>query len=248
MDDERKEGIFGAPDAHRCRPGYNPVVRLLVVEDEHRLADRLARGLREEGFAVDTAPTAAEARDLVTGTDYDLVLLDLKLPDGSGLGLLGEWRDDGLAAPILVLTAKDLLDDKIRGLDAGADDYLTKPFSFDELLARVRALLRRRSAPPQDLLEIGDLRIDRTGHRVARAGRTIELTGKEFALLEFLALHQGQTLSRLAISEHVWDGSYDARSNVIDVIVGRIRRKLGARKGGSLIHTIPGVGYVLRAG
>jgi DNA-binding response OmpR family regulator len=230
------------------RADYTVVVRLLLVEDEHRLAVRLARGLREEGFAVDTAPTTALARDRVIETDYDLVLLDLKLPDGSGLDLLAEWRDEGFTAPILVLTAKDLLVDKVKGLDAGADDYLTKPFSFEELLARTRALLRRRTAPLQDLIEIGDLRIDRTGHRVERAGTPVELTAKEFALLELLALHAGQVLSRAAIAEHVWDAAYDAHSNVIDVMVGRLRRKLSARPDDRLIHTISGVGYVFRSG
>ncbi len=235
---------------HRpCRQAdYTVVVRLLLVEDEHRLAVRLARGLREEGFAVDTAGTTAVARECVVETDYDLVLLDLKLPDGSGLDLLAEWRSEDVTAPVLVLTAKDLLADKVNGLDAGADDYLTKPFSFEELLARIRALLRRRTAPPQDVIEIGDLRIDRTGHRVAHGGTPVELTAKEFALLELLALHAGQVLSRGAIAEHVWDAAYDAQSNVIDVIVGRLRRKLGARPNDRLIHTVAGVGYVLRTG
>ena len=197
---------------------------------------------------MDTAATTALARERVVETDYDLVLLDLKLPDGSGLELLAEWRADGFAAPILVLTARDLLVDKVKGLDAGADDYLTKPFSFEELLARIRALLRRRTAPPQDVIEIGNLRIDRTGHRAERAGTSVELTAKEFALLELLALHAGHVLSRSAIAEHVWDAAYDAQSNVIDVIVARLRRKLGARSDDRLIHTVAGVGYVLRTG
>lgn len=235
-------------DSGRRQADYTGVVRLLLVEDEHRLAVRLARGLREEGFAVDTAGTTALARERVVETDYDLVLLDLKLPDGSGLHLLAEWRGEGFSAPILVLTAKDMLDDKIKGLDAGADDYLTKPFSFEELLARIRALLRRRTALPQDVIEIGDLRIDRTGHRVERAGMPVELTAKEFALLEMLALHAGQVLSRGAIAEHVWDAAYDAQSNVIEVMVARLRRKLGTTLEDRLIHTISGVGYVLRSG
>jgi two-component system copper resistance phosphate regulon response regulator CusR len=221
-------------------------VRLLVVEDEHRLAHRLARGLREEGFAVDTAPTTAEARDRVIDTRYDLILLDVKLPDGSGLALLGEWRSEGFEAPVLLLTAKDLLEDKVKGLDAGADDYLTKPFSFEELLARIRALLRRRAVPPLDILEVGDLRLDRTGRRAERAGRAIELTAKEFALLELLALHAGQALTRSMIADHVWDAGYDAQSNVIDVIMGRLRRKVDAGGVERLIHTVAGVGYVLR--
>ena len=225
---------------------YNRDVRVLVVEDEHRLADRLARGLREEGLAVDVAQTMALARDLTSGADYDLVLLDLKLPDGSGLELLAEWRADGFTAPILVLTAKDLPEDKVRGLKTGADDYLTKPFSFAELLARIQALLRRCAAPPRSVLEMGDLRVDRTARRAERAGRVIELTAKEFALLEFLALHAGQVLSRATIAEHVWDNGYDAQSNVIDVIVGRLRRKLEADGVGRLIHTVGGVGYTLR--
>jgi two-component system, OmpR family, copper resistance phosphate regulon response regulator CusR len=221
-------------------------VRILVVEDEHRLADRLARGLREEGLAVDLARTMALARELASGADYDLVLLDLKLPDGSGLELLAEWRENGFTAPILVLTAKDLLEDKVRGLKAGADDYLTKPFSFAELLARIQALLRRCAAPPRSILEMGDLRLDRSGHRAERAGRAIELTAKEFALLEFLALHVGQVMSRATIAEHVWDNGYDAQSNVIDVIVSRLRRKLEAGGASRLLHTVGGVGYTMR--
>ena len=145
-----------------------------------------------------------------------------------------------------MLTAKDLLEDKLAGLRAGADDYLTKPFSFDELVARIQVLLRRCAAPPQDVLEVGDLRLDRTGRRAERAGRVVELTAKEFALLEFLALRGGQVLSRATIAEHVWDGSYDAQSNVIDVMVGRLRRKLEVDGADRLIHTVGGVGYTLR--
>jgi DNA-binding response OmpR family regulator len=223
-------------------------VRLLVVEDEHRLADRLARGLREEGFAVDTAPTKTLAGDLATGTDYDLVLLDLKLPDGSGLELIETWRREGLTAPILVLTARDLVDDKISVLKAGADDYVTKPFSFEEVLARIQVLLRRRVAAPRDCLRVGDLEVDRTRRHVERAGRAIALTAKEYALLEYLALHAGHVLSRSTIAEHVWDSDYEAQSNVIDVIVSRLRRKVDGPGLERLIHTVGGVGYVLRRG
>ena len=223
-------------------------MRVLVVEDEHRLADRLARGLREEGFAVDTAATRAAARDLVSGADYDLVLLDLKLPDGSGLELIEKWRREGFMAPILVLTAKDLVDDKITGLKAGADDYVTKPFAFDELLARIQVLLRRRGTAPRDLLRIGDLHVDRTSRQVERAGQAIALTAKEYALLEYLALHAGHVLSRSTIAEHVWDNGYEAQSNVIDVIVSRLRRKVDGPGAERLIHTVGGVGYVLRRG
>ena len=218
------------------------------MDDEHRLAERCARGLREEGFAVDTAFTIAQARDRVIEASYDLVLLDLNLPDGSGMSLLRQWRREGFAAPVLILTVKDLLADKVKGLDAGADDYLTKPFAFEELLARVRVLLRRRAAPPRDVIEVGALRIDRTRRRVDRAGQAVALTAKEFALLEYFALHAGRVLSRARIAEHVWDAGYEGRSNVIDVMVARLRRKLALRESERVIETIPNVGYVFGRG
>ena len=221
-------------------------MRLLVIEDEHRLATRLARGLREEGFAVDVASTLAKAREQVVEAAYDLVLLDLGLPDGSGIDLLREWRSEAVATPVLVLTARDLLEEKVEGLNAGADDYLTKPFAFEEALARVRALLRRRAIPPHDVITAGDLTIDRTARSVTRAGEPVELTAREFALLEFFMLHPGQTLSRATIAEHVWDAAYDARSNVIDVIVARLRRKLEREGRERLIHTVSGAGYAYR--
>jgi DNA-binding response OmpR family regulator len=221
-------------------------VRLLIVEDERDLAAHLAKGLREEGFAVDLAATLAEARERAIDAPYDLVLLDRRLPDGDGHSLLGEWRGQGLAAPVLVLTARDLLSDKIAALDAGADDYLTKPFAFAELLARVRALLRRRGLEPAAVLEIDDLRLDRTARLAERGGEALELTPKEFALLEYLMLRPGAVSSRAEIAEHVWDLSYEARSNVIDVIVARLRRKLEAGGRERLIQSVPGVGYAVR--
>jgi len=220
-------------------------MRLLLVEDERRLAERLARGLREEGFAVDCVTTAAEARERIEDTGYDLVLLDLGLPDGSGLDLLRGWRREGLDVPVLVLTARDLVDEKVAGLNAGADDYLTKPFAFEEVLARVRALLRRRPAPPRSVLTLDDLRLDRDGRRAEKAGEPLELTPREFALLEYFMLHPGIVLSRDRIAEHVWDQAYEARSNTIDVIVARLRRKI-ERRDQRLLRTVPGVGYVLR--
>ena len=222
-------------------------MRLLLIEDERRLAEHLARGLREEGYAVDHAGTCARAAELAIDNPYDLAVLDLILPDGSGLELLRRWRHEGLTLPVLVLTARDRVEEKVAGLDAGADDYLTKPFEFDELLARVRALLRRREAPPLDRLVVGSVSLDRTARRVEREGRTVELTAKEFALLEFFLLHPGAVLSRDTIAEHVWDAAYEARSNVIDVIVGRLRRKLGDGSGVAL-ETVPGIGYALRPG
>ena len=222
-------------------------MRLLIVEDERRLAERAAQGLREEGFAVDCAATLGAARERAIENEYDLVILDLGLPDGSGLDLLREWRADGTAVPVLALTAYDRLEDKVLGLDAGADDYLTKPFEFAELLARIRALLRRRSSPPRNVLTLDDLELDRNARTAARGNRKMSLTGKEFALLEFFLLQPGVALSRETIAEHVWDASYEARSNVIDVIVGRLRRKLESAGEPRLLHAVPGVGWALRS-
>ena len=221
-------------------------MRLLLVEDERRLAERLARGLQEEGFAVDSVTSCFAARERAAETDYDLVLLDLGLPDCSGINLLRMWRGEGVDIPVLILTARDLVEEKVEGLNAGADDYLTKPFAFEEVLARVRALLRRRAAPPRSVLELDGLRLDRDGRQAERDGEPLELTPKEFALLEYFMLHPGVVLSRGRIAEHVWDEAYEARSNTIDVIVARLRRKI--EKGDErLIHAVPGVGYVLRS-
>ena len=225
---------------------YSVPVRILIVEDEHRLGEHVAKGLREEGFATDLASTRARARELMIENPYDLVLLDLILPDGDGLSLLRDWRREAIATPVLALTARDLLADKIAGLDSGADDYLTKPFEFEELLARIRALLRRRTAEPKDILSLSDLVLDRTSRRVQRGDRDIELTPKEFALLEHFLLHPGATLTRAEIAEHVWDERYEARSNVIDVMVARLRRKLEAGGNARLLHAVPGMGYAMR--
>ncbi|HEX9967288.1 MAG TPA: response regulator transcription factor [Solirubrobacterales bacterium] len=220
-------------------------MRLLLIEDEPLLARRLQRGLREEAYAVDVALSAREGRQRAEAAEYDLVIVDLMLPDGSGLDLLSRWRRDGLTAPALVLTARDRLEDKLRGFEAGADDYLTKPFAFEELLARVKSLLRRRSVPPAEVLRFADLELDRTRRDARLAGRPLRLTPKEFALLEYLMLHAGSVLDRVQIAEHVWEADYDARSNVIDVIVGRVRRKLEEGAARQLIHTVKGIGYVL---
>lgn len=220
-------------------------MRLLLVEDERRLARRLAGGLREEGFAVDCAASSAEAREAGAATDYDLVLLDLGLPDGSGTDLLRGWRGEGFDAPILILTARDLIEEKVEGLNAGADDYLTKPFAFEEVLARVHALLRRRTAPPRSVLHYADLTLDREGRRAAKAGEPLDLTPKEFALLEYFMLQPEVVLSRARIAEHVWDEAYEARSNTIDVILARLRHKIESGEG-RLIHAVTGVGFVLR--
>jgi two-component system, OmpR family, copper resistance phosphate regulon response regulator CusR len=224
--------------------GYSEGMRLLLVEDERRLADRLAQGLREEGYAVDLAASCQAARERTAGASYDLVLLDLGLPDGSGIDLLRAWRREGMETPVLVLTARDLVDEKVEGLNAGADDYLTKPFAFEEVLARVRALLRRRAAPPRSVLAFADLTLERESRRAAKGGEPLDLTPREFALLEYFMLHPGVVLSRGRIAEHVWDEAYEARSNTIDVILARLRRKIDGDE--RLIQSIPGVGYVLR--
>ncbi|HVG09449.1 MAG TPA: response regulator transcription factor [Thermoanaerobaculia bacterium] len=221
-------------------------MRLLLVEDEPLLARHLRRGLQEEDYAVDVAATGREAQERIEATEYDLVVLDVMLPDALGTDLLARWREDGFLAPVLVLTARDRLEDKLRGFEAGGDDYVTKPFAFEELLARVKSLLRRRTAPPSQVLRVADLELDRNRHQVRRAGHPVELTSKEFALLEYLMLHAGTVLSRSSMAEHAWDDGYDARSNVIDVIVGRVRRKLERDGSPPLLHTVKGVGYVLR--
>ncbi len=222
-------------------------MRLLVVEDEAHLARYLVRGLREEAYAVDHVGTYAEASELAFENEYDLMILDLMLPDGSGLDLLREWRAGELRMPVLVLTARDSIDDKVTGLDLGADDYLTKPFECEELLARVRSLLRRQPAPASTtILKFEELELDRAQHQATIAGRSLDLTVKEFALLEYLMINPQWVLSRDQIAEHVWDGSYSAETNVIDVVVGRVRRKIREAGGQRLIQTVKGLGYVLR--
>jgi heavy metal response regulator len=219
-------------------------VRLLVIEDEARVQAFLARGLREAGFAVDVASDGDEGLRLALVTGYDLIVLDLVLPQRPGLSVLKELREAGRTTPVLVLTARDEVDDRVRGLDAGADDYLAKPFAFAELLARIRALLRRGTSQA-DVIEIDDLRIDRTARHVERSGRKIELTAKEFALLDYLAVHTGEVVTRTMIAEHVWDMNFDSFSNVIDVYIRYLRRKIDEPFTRKLLHTRRGVGYVL---
>ncbi|MBI2568814.1 MAG: response regulator transcription factor [Candidatus Schekmanbacteria bacterium] len=221
-------------------------MRVLLVEDEPMLAVPLSRGLREEGYAVDVAATAGEAEDAVSGVDYDLVILDRRLPDGDGVALLRRWRQHGASTPVLVLTAMEETLQKVEGLDAGADDYLTKPFAYEELLARLRSLLRRPAAAPTAVLQLYDLVLDRNTRTARRGGRPLDLTGKEIALLEYLMLWPGHVRSRLDIAEHVWDEAYEARTNVIDVILGRLRKKMEAGGEPRIIFTVKGLGYVLR--
>lgn len=179
------------------------------------------------------------------GTELDLVILDVTLPDGTGFDLLREWRSAGVATPVLLLTARDSLADKVLGLDLGADDYLTKPFAFEELLARARSLLRRRGSPPVAELEAGTLVLDRNARRARVGSRPLDLTARELGLLEFLLERRGRVVDRLAIAEHVWDESYEADSNVIDVLISRLRRKIREAGGGEPIATVKGLGYML---
>ena len=220
-------------------------MRVLVVEDDFRIANLLAAGLRENSYAVDVAKNGKDALYQISLNDYDAVILDVMLPIIDGLEVCREIRGSGHAVPVLMLTARDAVEDKIAGLDTGADDYLTKPFSFAELLARLRALLRRNSTirPPQ--IEIANLKIDTIAQRVWRNGAEIILTAKEYALLEFLASEKGKVVGRAEIAGHVWDESFDPFSNLIEVYIKRLRKKLDEGFGKHLIHTRRGSGYVL---
>ncbi|HET9064256.1 MAG TPA: response regulator transcription factor [Gemmatimonadales bacterium] len=220
-------------------------MRLLLVEDAERLADATARGLRSHGHAVDLAPTLAAARRQIRLESYDAVLLDLGLPDGDGTTLLAELRRAGATTPVIVLTARDGVEDRVGGLDLGADDYLVKPFALAELEARLRAIARRTPEWRPDLIEIDTLRLDPATRRAWRDGQELALTTTEFALLEFLARHAGEVLGRQRISEKVWDAHYDPASNIIDVYIARLRRKLDTPAARPLLHTIRGAGYSL---
>jgi two-component system copper resistance phosphate regulon response regulator CusR len=222
-------------------------VRILLVEDESRVAGFIAKGLREQAYAVDLASDGERAVYLATVNEYDLVILDVMLPLKDGHAVCRELRGSGFRSPILMLTARDAVDDRVAGLDSGADDYLTKPFDFKELLARLRALLRRPREVRAASLRVDDLTLDTASHAVARGGKPVGLTAKEYALLEFLVLNQGRVVGRERIAEHVWDESFDAFSNVIDVYVKRLRAKLDAGAGRRLIHTRRGEGYILSA-
>jgi two-component system copper resistance phosphate regulon response regulator CusR len=221
-------------------------MRLLVVEDEVRVRSFLRRGLSEAALCVDEAADGDQALVAALSTAYDAIILDLMLPGRDGFEVLRELRAGGCRAPVLILTARDAVEDRVRGLDGGADDYLVKPFAFAELLARVRALLRRGSAG-ESLLRVGDLEVDVARRTASRAGRPLDLTAREFALLEYLARHAGEVVTRTMIAEHVWNLDFDTFSNVIDVYIRYLRRKIDEPFGEKLIHTRRGIGYVLGA-
>ena len=221
-------------------------MKILVVEDDPAGAEFLSNGLREEGFAVDVAADGDEADDDVRLYEYDAIVLDVMLPGQDGFSLCRRWRADGIAAPILFLTARDDVADRVRGLDLGGDDYLTKPFAFAELVARLRALARRdRSGGPSAEIRIGDLVVDTAARHVARAGRPIPLTSREYQLLEHLARNAGKIVTRTDLWEHVWQSGEEPDSNAVDVYVRYLRNKLG--RAPDLIRTVRGAGYVLEA-
>lgn len=220
-------------------------MRLLVVEDDHALGEVLLRALSEDGYAVDLATRCVDARHHMESNDYDLVVLDIGLPDGNGLDLCHEFREAGHRVPVLMLTARDSLSDKVAGLDSGADDYLTKPFDYPELAARLRALLRRPAETQSPTLQVGDLRLDPASHTVWRGAITVPLTAREFSLLEYMLRRPNQVLTRTELLEHVWDANYDGLSNVVDVHVAALRRKLAVPGSPAPIETLRGVGYQL---
>ncbi len=220
-------------------------MRVLVVEDDQRIAHFVAKGLRENTYAVDVAVDGAAALYQSAINVYDAVVLDVMLPVKDGFAVCREMREAGVKTPILMLTARDAVEDKVDGLDAGADDYLTKPFAFDELLARLRALLRRSGDVRPSRIIIADLEIDTAGQRVWRGGNEISLTSKEYALLEYLARERGKIVGRAEIAEHVWDENFDIFSNLIDVYVKRLRTKMDEGFAAPLIRTRRGQGYIL---
>ena len=221
-------------------------MKILVVEDDRKVAGFIEQGLKEEGYVVDVAPDGDEATMLAHVYDYDVILLDVVLPKKSGFQVATELRREGRHTPILMLTSRDATEDVVRGLDAGADDYLAKPFRFDELLARIRALHRRGGAERLEVLTFGPISLDRLRHAVTVRDRPFELTPKEFQLLEFFLLHPEEVVRRTTFLEKVWDMHFDPESNVVDVHVGNLRRKLAAAAGEQLIQTVRGVGFSLR--
>ncbi|NIS61551.1 MAG: response regulator [Proteobacteria bacterium] len=221
-------------------------MRILVVEDEKKVASFIKKGLEEEHYAVDIAYDGEEGLALAQINEYDLILLDIMLPKLDGMEVLRRIRGNGSGVPILILTAKDSVEDIVTGLDTGSDDYLTKPFSFAELVARVRALLRRKTKEKTDILTVGDLSLSTSTHRVKRGTRKIELTPKEYALLEYFMRNPNRILTRTLITEHVWDYHFDPETNVIDVYVNYLRKKIDQGFEKKLIHTIRGSGYMMK--
>ncbi|CBE69950.1 MAG: response regulator [Candidatus Methylomirabilis oxygeniifera] len=220
-------------------------MRLLLVEDDQKAARVLKKGLAEEGVVVDIANSGDEGEYLASVNDYDVIVLDWLLPGKDGIQLCRELRARGLSTPILMVTAKDALRDRIKGLDTGADDYMVKPFAFAELLARIRALMRRGTGPRPTMLRVADLVIDPASHRVTRGGASIKLTTKEYAIIEFLARRVGEVVTRTTLGEHIWEDEFDNLTNLVDVHISNLRKKIDAGSTVSLIHTVRGRGYRL---
>jgi two-component system, OmpR family, copper resistance phosphate regulon response regulator CusR len=221
-------------------------MRILLIEDEVRMANFIERGLKEESYVVDVAHKGEDGAFLAEVNPYDLIILDVGLPDKNGFLICRELRQKKISAPILLLTARDSVKDKVTGLDAGADDYLPKPFAFEEFLARVRALTRRRGQDSGTTLKLADLELDQLTRKVNRGGKEIILTPKEYALLEFLMLHANEIVTRTMIAEHVWNEDFDSFSNVFDVYVYRLRTKIDQGAAKPLVHSLRGVGYTLK--
>lgn len=219
-------------------------MRVLIIEDEKRIQDFLSRGLESAGYAVDVAGDGNTGSEMVHATEYDLIILDLNLPDMDGLQVLQKIRNRKVSPPVLILSARDAVDDRVKGLELGADDYLVKPFAFVEMLARVRALLRR-GQPTPERLQVGDLVLDCIRRKVTRANENIELAPKEFSILEYMMRNRGRPLSRTMIVEHVWDMDYDGLTNIVDVYIRHLRSKIDDRFPVKMIHTVRGIGYML---
>ncbi|HUI10162.1 MAG TPA: response regulator transcription factor [Bacteroidota bacterium] len=222
-------------------------MRILIIEDERKVAQFLRKGFEAEAFSVDIAPDGAEGRRLALAGSYDALILDLMLPKIDGMTLLEELRRERVDTPVLILTARGEVEDRVKGLNLGADDYLAKPFSFAEVLARVRAILRRSAGDGRSpVLELGDLKMDLPTRSVRRGGRELTLTNKEYELLEYLLRNKGRVVSRVILTEHIWDMGFDSETNVVDVLVNRLRRKVDEGFPRKLIQTVRGVGYVLK--
>ena len=223
-------------------------MKIIIVEDDKTVGQYVQHGLEEQHYHADLVDDGLEGLRLISGGKYDLAVLDLRLPGMNGVEMVRTLRDRGVGIPILVLTAQDALESKVAALRAGADDYVTKPFAFEELLARVEALARRPRQVATPVLRVSDLEVDTSTREVKRGGRPIELTPKEYAVLEYLVRHQGRVMSRTLITEYAWDYHFDPGTNIVDVVVNRLRKKLELNEASKILHTVRGVGYVVKAG
>ncbi len=231
---------------HISKDNRKVIMRILLVEDEKRMASFIKRGLEEEHYVVDIAPDGDKAMFLAETNPYDLIILDVMLPDTTGFAVCKDLRSEKIDTLILMLTARDDVKDKVFGFEAGADDYLCKPFDFEELLARVAALLKRKRLDKNPILKVADLELNQLTHKIMRANKEISLTSKEYSLLEYLMLHANQVVTRTSISEHVWNEDFDSLTNVIDVFINRLRNKIDRNHKKKLIHSLRGTGYVLK--